>query len=422
MLKQVKLQQKRIGDYQKFTEPELMVEIKKLAQELRGKKIIHISATSREGGGGVAEILHALIPLMEDLGIDVSWLTIEPPADFFKVTNKIHNSLQGQKIKLSQEEKDFYLSESEKMASDAEKLNADLYVIHDPQPFAIAHFFKRIKPFILRIHPDISSPDLDTWQFLFSYFGHYKKIILSTHKFVNKDFDKNKVVIFPPAIDPLDSKNVPMKDEHARMILTQLGINPTKPIISQVSRLDPFKDPLGVIRAFYLARKKIYDLQLILLAQDLADDNPYSRKMFNEIKKYTEKNPRIFLFYDPHKIEYGNDTLVNAVQTASDVIIQKSLREGFGLTVTEAMWKGKAVIGGRAGGIKIQIRDGYNGYMVSTPEHCAARIIEFVNNKKLRDTLGCRAKESVAQNFLLPRLLRDHLETYKQTICERKEG
>ncbi|MCD6149267.1 glycosyltransferase [bacterium] len=416
MLKKVQVQEKNINDYREFISDDLMLEIKKLSETLRDKKIIHINATSQPGGGGVAEILHSLIPLMQDLKIGAEWHTINPPEDFFSITNKIHNGLQGKKVELAKAEKELYIEQSKKMSAEIEKLNAKLYIIHDPQPLLIPYFSKKIHPAISRIHIDLSSPNPDTWNFLLPYFKPYKKIILSTHEFINSNFPKEKVIIFPPAINPLSSKNSPLKKEYARLILENLGINPSLPIISQVSRLDPFKDPVGVIKAFYLAKKNIPDLQLILLAEDLAKDNPYSEKIFQEVKKYTQGDPDIFLFYDPKKIKCDNDTLVNAVQTASDIIIQKSVKEGFGLSVTEAMWKSKAVIAGRVGGIKIQIRDGYNGYLVSTIEHCASRVEELLKDKSLRETLGRRAKKSVAKNFLIPRLLRDHLKVANEIM------
>lgn len=416
MLKKVQTQEKNINDYRKFISNDLISEIEKLTESLRGKKIVHINATSQLGGGGVAEILHSLIPLMQDLKINAEWHTINPPQNFFNITNKIHNGLQDEDIKLSPAEKEFYIEQSKKIATEIEELNASLYIIHDPQPLLAPSFSKKIKPAVSRIHIDLSSPNSDIWNFIHPYFKPYQKIILSIHEFINGNLPQEKVTIFPPAIDPLVPKNSFLKKEYAHMILENLGINPFQPIISQVSRLDLFKDPIGVIKAFYLAKKNIPDLQLILLAQNLAKDNPDSKKIFQEVKRYTKGDPDIFLFYDPEKIKYDNDTLVSAVQTASDVIIQKSIKEGFGLTVTEAMWKGQAVIAGRVGGIKIQIRDGYNGYLVSTVEHCAARIEELIKDKFLRETFGRRAKKSVAKNFLLPRLLRDHLKTAGEII------
>lgn len=416
MIEKVQTQDKNIKDYQKFISADLNREIKGFTDSLKGKKIVHINSTSRLGGGGVAEILHGLIPLQKSLGIETDWYVIKPTKKFFEITNKIHNSLQGLEDKLSEEEKKFYISQSKKIAGCVENVNADFWVMHDPQPLAIPFYSKKINPVISRIHIDIASPLPDTWDFIFPFFKPYKKIIVSTHEFINHRLPKEKVNVFPPAIDPLKAKNTTMKKEHARMILENIGINPTKPIISQVSRLDPFKDPIGVIKAFYLAKRDIPNLQLVLMAQNLANDNPCSKKIFEKVKRYMKGDRDIFLFYDPKKISYENDILVNAIQTASDVILQKSIREGFGLTITEAMWKEKAVIAGRVGGIKVQIRDGYNGYMVSSVEHCASKIVELLKDKKRRHLLGTHAKKSVAQNFLLPRLLRDHLEMASKAI------
>jgi trehalose synthase len=416
MIEKIQVQEKKLNDYKKFVSPELLREINVLAGKLKGKKIVHVNSTSRLGGGGVAEILHSLIALMRDAGVEADWYIIKSTKKFFKITNKIHNNLQGFSEKITKSEKDYYLSQSEKFARELEKLKADYYVIHDPQPLACCRFSDKISPSVLRIHVDLSSPNADTWGFLFPFIKNYQRVIISTHEFANNKIPKEKIIVIPPAIDPLKAKNMPMKREYARMILENLGINPSKPLISQVSRLDPFKDPIGVIQSFYLAKKDIFDLQLVLLAQNLANDNPLSRKIFEDVKRYAKGDPDIHIFYEPEKIQYENDILVNAVQTASDIVLQKSVKEGFGLTVTEAMWKGKAVIAGRVGGIKIQIRDGYNGYMVSSVEHCASKIVELMKDKKLRVKLGRHAKESVAKNFLMPRLLRDHLRLADEVL------
>jgi len=419
MIEKVQLQEKKLSDYRKFIPDEQMLEIRKLAKSLRGKRMVHVNATSNPGGGGVAVILHALIPLSRDLGIDAEWYVIKPPDDFFRITNKIHNGLQGSDRKLTRKEKDYYVKYSKKIARELEKISADIYILHDPQPLLTASFSKKIRPAISRIHIDLSSPNKDTWKLLFPHFKPYEKVIVSTHEFINEHLPKEKVEVFPPAIDPLASKNIPMKKEHARLILENLGINISKPIIAQVSRLDPFKDPIGVIQAFYIAQKSIPDLQLVLMAQNLASDNPGSKKIYQEVSRYTKGDPSIFLYYNPKEIDYENNTLVNAIQVASDVILQKSTKEGFGLTVTEAMWKEKAVIGGRVGGIKVQIRDGYNGYLVSTVNHCASKIVELINNKKLRNTFGKRAKKSVTQNFLMTRLLLDYLKISNEVIAKK---
>jgi len=416
MIEKVILQEKNISDYEDFIETDLLAEINELAGKLQGKKIVHINATSKLGGGGVAEILHSLIPMMINLGIDASWYTITPPPEFFGVTNKIHNAIQGSEIGLTEEDKKLYIKHSKEMAQEIERLKADLFIIHDPQPLLAATFSNRIKPAISRIHIDLSQPNREVWNFLFPYFKPYEKVILSVHDFINGNFDEKNIVISPPAIDPLSPKNIVFGKEAAKRIIESLGINSSKPIVSQISRLDKFKDPIGVIKAFYIAKKTIPNLQLILLAQNIASDNPLSGEIHEKIKKYTDGDHDIFLFYD-QDLPYDNDTLVNAIQSISDIVIQKSLKEGFGLTVTEAMWKNKAVIAGRVGGIKIQIKDGFNGFLVSTVEHCAARIVELIKNPEMKKDIEKNARYSVRKNFLMPRLLRDHLKLY----CEIKK-
>jgi len=413
MIEKVKLQEKSIADYSELIDARLSKEIQELAQKLQGKKIVHVNATSKLGGGGVAEILHSLIPLMIDLGIDASWYTISPPPEFFEITNKIHNALQGSEAGLSKDEEKLYLKHSQEMAKEIETTDADLFIIHDPQPLLAATFSEKIKPAISRIHIDLSAPNKKVWDFLFPYFRPYEKVVLSIHDFINGNFDQGNITIFPPAIDPLSPKNVPSNLEDSKRIVESLGINTSKPIISQISRLDKFKDPIGVIKAFYIAKKSIPDLQLILLAKNIATDNPLSKGIYEEVRKYSDGDHDIFLFYD-QELPYTNDTVVNAVQSASDIVIQKSVKEGFGLTVTEAMWKNKAVIAGRVGGIKIQIKDGFNGYLVSTVEHCAARIVEILKDPEIKESIEKNARYSVSKNFLITRLLRDHLKLYSQ--------
>ncbi|MDD3487355.1 MAG: glycosyltransferase [Candidatus Moranbacteria bacterium] len=412
--------ERKIKSYKHFMKPELWSEIQMLAVKLKGKKIIHVNTTSHRGGGGVAEILHSLVPLMQDAGLEVEWWKIRPGHDFFEVTKNIHNTLQGDKVDLTPAEKKLYLAESKKLARDFEALSADTWIIHDPQPLLLPHFAKNIQPAILRLHIDLSKPNQKTWKFLQPFLDEYKRIIFSRHEYVFPGFSSKKAEVFSPAIDPLTAKNEPMKKEAARMILENLGMNPEKLIVAQVSRFDVWKDPLGVIRAYYLAKKEIPNLQLVLVGLTLAADDPEAREVYEKVKKYARGDADIFAFYNPRELQYDNNTLINAVQTGSDVIIQKSLKEGFGLTVTEAMWKKKAVIGGNVGGIKLQIRNGFNGYLVDSEEECAERIVKILKDKKLASLLGKRAKESVQEHFLAPRLLRDYLKLIAETISARK--
>jgi len=415
-VEEVELATKKLDSYRRYMEVGLAGEIQKLALKLKGRRVVHVNTTSKRGGGGVAEILYGLVPLMRDVGLDASWYTIQPPQKFFDVTKKIHNSLQGGREGLSRTEKKFFVSQIKKVAKEFSGLQADAWLIHDPQPLLLAHFSKSVQPAILRLHIDLSKPNRDTWDFLFPYLKNYEKIIFSMNEYVNGRIDSKKVGVFTPAIDPLTAKNVPMKKETAKLILENLGVNPTKPVAAQVSRFDIFKDPVGVVKAFYLAKRDIPKLQLILLGLTLASDDPESAKIFEKVKRYAKGDPDIFMFHDPRLIQYDNETLVNAVQTGADIILQKSTKEGFGLTATEAMWKSKAVIAGKVGGLKRQVRNGFNGFLVSSVEECGYRIAELMKDRKLRSEMGKRAREHVKKHFLLPRLLRDYLKTIDEIV------
>lgn len=416
-VKDFQIDTKELRRYKKLTEPKIWNEIQRLSLKLKGKSIAHVNTTSHRGGGGVAEILHSLVPLMRDVGLDVHWFKLKASKSFFKATKNIHDTLQGDSRNLTEEEKNLYLEESKKIAGDFEKVQADVWIIHDPQPLLLPNFCSSMKNSILRIHIDLSKPNEDTWNFLFPHVAKYKKIIFSMKEYANNRLPTDKIVIFPPAIDPLTAKNAPLKKETARMILENLGLNPGKPIVAQISRFDVWKDPVGVVKAFYHAKKIIPDLQLVFMGLTFASDDPESLAAFNEIKRYAKGDPDIFAFYYPRNLQYDNNTLINAVQTGADVIVQKSIKEGFGLTVTEAMWKKEAVIGGNVGGIKLQIRNGYNGFLVSSEEECGARIAELIKNKKLQSEMGRRARIYVEKHFLLPRLLRDYLKIIDGVIA-----
>jgi len=408
MLEEVKLTPIEIDRFSEFVGDDLIFQIKELAARLKNKKIIHINAT--EKGGGVAEILKSLVPLMAGIGLDAKWFVLRPDSQFFKITNQIHDALQGaDNIHLSSINEDFYKKESQKFANDLKKINADIWFVHDPQPLAIFSFIEKKEPKILRIHLDLSSPDNKVWQFILPLVRNYQKIIFSANEFVNEEISQEKIEIFQPAIDPLKTKNIPMPLESAHIVFADHGINPTHPIITQVSRFDRWKDPLGVINAYYIAKKEIPDLQLVLYGLSSTKDNPNSKKIYKEVERYSQGDHDIFSFYNPEDILAEDETMVNAFQSAANVVIQKSLKEGFGLTVTEAMWKERAVVAGRAGGIKLQIKDGYNGFLVNNPQECAEKIVRLIKDPSLAHQMGQRAKETVRSRFLIPRLLNDYL-------------
>jgi trehalose synthase len=245
----------------------------------------------------------------------------------------------------------------------------------------------------------------------------YDKIVFTSKDFIGPSIPRRKIRVFPPAIDPLVAKNTPLNLAMAKNILRSLGVDTNKPLVSQVGRFDPWKDPLGTIRAYQVAKKKIPNLQLALLGLFLARDDPEATRIFSKVKRYIKGDPDVFLFSNPGQIgSLRVDTFVNAFQTASTIILQKSIREGFGLTCSEAMWKGKAVIGGNVGGIKLQIQDGRNGFLVSNSKEAAKRIVQLIRNPELSEKLGKAAKETVRKKFLMPRLLRDYLKLFRELV------
>ncbi len=404
---------RNIDDYQEIIGSKKIESLKEMAQPLAGKKVVHVNATPR--GGGVAEMLKSQIPLERSLGLKSSWYYIDAEKageEFFATTKKIHNGLQGLKISFSQKELDRYLEANQEIAKHLQKLKPDLVVIHDPQPMAAAQFYKE-SPLFLRIHPDLSSPNSATLKLFSKYFLLYPKVVFSLPQYVPSFLPRRRVIISCPAIDPLSEKNIIYPPQKFKKALAKIGINPSKPFMAQISRFEIWKDPLGVLQAYYLAKKKVPDLQVVLMGVMEAQDDPTAPRMYRKVKKYAGGDPDIILLSDLKGLALTNGELVNALQNCANPILQLSLREGFGLTVTEAMWKGRVVIGRRVGGIKVQIKDGVNGFLVETPQEAARRIVEILRNEKLAQRIGRAAQESVKKKYLITRLLNDFLKIYK---------
>ena len=416
-LKEVAVEKIKFSNYKKLT-PQIYKKAFLLGKALKNKKIIHINSTAL--GGGVAEMLRSQIPLEKSLGLNSKWFVLKGNQRFFQTTKEIHNFLQGKKNHLKEEDKNYYLNWLfKKIAPDFKKLleeeNPDIVLIHDPQPLPLIKFIPKNIKTILRIHIDLSTPSPAILNFLKKYILLYQKTIFSHKDYIPKWFPKNRAEIIYPAIDPFIEKNKPLRLSYAKEVIFSFGINPEKPLITQISRFDPWKNPLGVIQMYYLVKNKHPEIQLALVGFMQAKDDPEAIKVFKKVKKHAKGDKDIFLFYDLKQIKaLSNDLFVNAAVKASDVIIQNSIREGFGLTVTEAMWKRKPVVGGDAKGIKIQIKHKKNGFIVKNPKEGAKYISLLLENKKLAREIGKNAHQTVKEKFLISRLILDHLRMYSE--------
>lgn len=408
MLKEIPLETKELKKYEGIVSGELLGEIHALAEDIKGIRVAMVNSTSE--GGGVAEILHSLVPLLRSAGIHASWHVIPGDEAFFSLTKEIHNALQGKNHSLPPVFREKYRNHMEMIARSMREMSPDIWVIHDPQPLGVVDFLPDIHPCISHIHIDTSNPHKDVWNFLSPYIRKYDRVIFSNEAFRQEDIPAEKTAIMFPAIDPLTEKNKCLSKEESVRIIGQFGINTNNPLISQISRFDPWKNPMGVVRIYKMLKKSIPSLQLALVGLFLASDDPEAEKVYREVEKETKNDPDVFLFSDPRALgELTVDTFVNAFQSGSDVVLQYSTREGFGLTVSEAMWKEKVVVGRDIGGIKVQITHGENGFLVSDSRQAAETILRLLNDRKRTAYIGKEARKAVARNFLMPRLVRDYV-------------
>ncbi len=374
--------------------------LQRLARVLGGRSFLHVNST-REGGG-VAEILQRMIPILQGLGIDARWETISGDEQFFEMTKKVHNALQGNKETITDAMWQHHFEINRQNAANID-LDADAVIIHDPQPGPLVEFKKR-GVWIWRCHIDISNPFKDVYKALGRYALKYDAIIFSVSKFARAmNIDE---FIIPPSIDPLSEKNRELSDDEINETAKRLGILTDRPIILQVSRFDRFKDPLGVIKSYRMVKK--YNDCILLLAGSPATDDPEGAAVLNEVKEFAANDPDIHILLLPP----FSDRDINALQRMAFVVLQKSLKEGFGLTVAEAMWKGKPVIGGAVGGIPLQIAHGVTGFLVHSIEGTAFRIRQLLNAPEMAETMGERAREFVRKNFLITRQVRDYLSVW----------
>ena len=396
-------EQSLLDRYAEHAGHDAIEQLRQLARPLTGLRVVHVNSTRQ--GGGVAEILVKLVPLMQELGMDTSWEVIEGNEDFFNCTKSFHNALQGKSLRIPEALLRVY---EEVNTVNADKLRpvleaADFVFVHDPQPAPLLGCCsQRRGKWIWRCHIDLSHPYRPVWKYLRQFLAGYDASIFSLEAFAPQM--PHPVFIIPPSIDPLSEKNQPLKARDVRRVLEEFGIDPNRPIILQVSRFDRFKDPVGVIQAYQLATEFVPSLQLVLVGGTAADD-PEGEMVLREVREAAQGDPDIHVLSSSHY----SDRVINALQTAADIVLQKSLREGFGLTVTEAMWKGKPVIGGNTGGIRLQLLNHRTGFLVDTPEGAAMRIRYLLFDRPRIGQIGQNARELVRQSFLNTRHLREYL-------------
>jgi len=393
---------KSLDDYLPIVGEKVIGNIYQKAHRLINKHIVHINSTGQ--GGGVAEILSNLVLLMNDIGIDTGWRVLLGPLDFFSVTKKFHNALQGHQINLSANKKNLYLDTNNSF-SKFTHLDHNCVIVHDPQPLPLIKFNRKKQPWIWRCHIDITKPDKEIWNYIKPFILRYDMMIISSKCFKKDDLFLEQRIIHP-SIDPLSPKNMDISDDTISKVLKKFNIPTDKPLIAQVSRFDPWKDPEGVLRVFEIVKEEV-DCRLVY-CYNLAPDDPEGiviyKKIEKKARKYLERGDVLIVLGD-------NQILVNALQRKSSVIIQKSTREGFGLTVTEAQWKGTPVVASKIGGIPEQIVNNKTGFLVEPQDidGCAEKVIALLKDKKLAEEMGRRGKEFVRDNFLITRHLMDYL-------------
>lgn len=407
-MRDVNVGRKSLADYQSIIPRDLYEELRELAGPLEGSRVLHVNATSF--GGGVAEILYTLVPLMNDIGLNAEWQVITAPNEFFNVTKGYHNGLQGAAFEVTTDIRELY-EETCRVNAQAISRHYDFVVIHDPQPVAVRRFASPdiASHWIWRCHIDTSTPDPQLYDYLLGFIREYERAVYTMLSYAPADIGV-PVVQVPPAIDPLAPKNMALSPEDARYITHQFGIDEERPLLLQVSRFDPWKDPLGVIDA-YRAVKRVWPEVQLALVGSMASDDPEGWTYLEKVHEYAGGDPDIFILSN---LDNVGGVEINAFQSQAAVVIQKSTREGFGLTVSEALWKVRPTVAAAVGGIPLQIEDGVSGYLVSSSAECAQRCVEILEDPAGARRLALAGKEKVRREFLTPRLLRDYLRLFTE--------
>ncbi len=403
MLEEVNVPPLSLDAYADVAGEEAIEEIRRLAAPLRDARILHVNAT--KFGGGVAEILPTLAGLMHDVGLHPEWRLMPGNEQFFNVTKLVHNGLQGMDVSLDEAKRQTYREASGRFA-DLFDGEYDYVVIHDPQPAAL----RSLRPdapgkWIWRCHIDLTAANPDVWGFVRPMVEAYDAAIFTLPDYVKPDLRVGILAFIPPSIDPLSPKNMPLEASLVDDVLYRLGVDPHRPLLLQVSRFDPWKDPKGVIEVYRAVKREIPDVQLSLVGS-MASDDPEGWVIYKEILRFAGQDPDLTIMTN---LDGVGALEVNAFQRAAEVVLQKSLREGFGLTVSESLWKGVPVVGGRVGGIPMQIGDGVGGRLVTTNDEATRACLELLGDDGLRQRLGEAGRERVRRNFLSTRNLRDYL-------------
>lgn len=392
-----------LEDHRPIVGDDVISGIYRKAASLQGKRVLHVNSTYQSGG--VAEMILSLVPLMNNVGIDTRWNILNGDGEFFAITKNFHNALQGQAVAFSDEEKDLYIQTNESF-SGRMAIDHDLVVIHDPQPLPLVRFYRKTQPWVWRCHVDLSNPDPALWEFLKGFVLDYDRMVISHEHYRRRGMPMEQWIC-RPAIDPLSEKNRDLSEAETAALLAKYGVPTDKPLVTQISRFDKWKDPLGVVEVFSEVKRHV-DCRLVLCGS-MAPDDPEGWAIYRQVEDAARP---LIDAGDVILITAEDHLLVNALQRASAVILQKSLREGFGLTVTEGLWKGRPVIASRVGGIPLQIEDGVTGFLLdpTDTEGFAWRVRQVLENPDLGERLGRAGKEHVRQHFLITRLLSDYLD------------
>ncbi len=399
-----------IDQYRRIAGDRVIDEIHHYADRLQGEHIVMINSTP--AGGGVAEILNNLVLLINELGVELGWRILKGSDTFFQITKEFHNAFQGADITLTKQKKEIYEQVNRNNAMMTHLDGHDMVIVHDPQPLPLISYYKKRIPWVWRFHPDMTHPNPKLLEYLKPYIELYDAMIISSKKYHQASLDIPQIE-FAPSIDPLSAKNVPMTKTEAHRLLRRQGLRLNKPIIAQVSRFDTWKDPVGVIKAFLTVREQ-YNCQLVLMG-NLASDDPEGPIIYQQVLKAARNNKDIHILLNSP----DNDRTVNALQRSAAVILQKSLREGFALTVSEALWKETPVIGTRAGGIPLQVIDGKTGLLVRGIPQTAEACLKLLTNRTRARRLGRQGKEHVRKHFLITRHVLDYLKLFDYYLNAR---